>query len=206
MASRQRFSGQLAQDWYRKYWRDSGCKYNRLPKCGWRYIVLISRSERLWDHIRPSVPSFGYCFSSIFRWHTETGNIWTHLIGGLIFIGLTCYYLLLPNMRFVAPFEEKCVFALFFLSAILCLIFSTLFHTLGKCVFVEKYRDSRKYRDYRKYQYYPGYWDCRISRMSKLFESLPVTDFAHNTMFIQVVIHRKFFIYSESWTTAGLHC
>jgi len=49
---------------------------------------------------RPSVPSFSYCFSSIFRWHTETGNIWTHLIGGLIFIGLTLYYLLLPNMRF----------------------------------------------------------------------------------------------------------
>jgi adiponectin receptor len=78
------------------------------------------------------MPSFGYCFSSIFRWHTETGNIWTHFIGGLIFMGLTLYYLLLPNMRFVAPFEEKLVFAMFFVSAILCLFFSTLYHTLGK--------------------------------------------------------------------------
>ena len=30
-----------------------------------------------------------------------------------------------------APIEEKCIFALFFLSAQLCLFFSTLFHTLG---------------------------------------------------------------------------
>lgn len=98
--------------------------HSKLP--GW-----LQDNDFLVNWHRPSVPSFGYCFSSIFRWHTETGNIWTHLIGGLIFIGLTCYYLLLPNMRFVAPFEEKCVFALFFISAILCLFFSTLFHTLG---------------------------------------------------------------------------
>ena len=41
------------------------------------------------------------------RWHTETGNIWTHLIGGLIFIGLTLYYLLLPNMRFTGIFNNS---------------------------------------------------------------------------------------------------
>ena len=30
---------------------------------------------------RPQMPSFRACFGSIFRLHTETGNIWTHLIG-----------------------------------------------------------------------------------------------------------------------------
>ncbi|XP_033862935.2 uncharacterized protein LOC117404239 isoform X4 [Acipenser ruthenus] len=30
---------------------------------------------------RPPMPSFRACFQSIFRMHTETGNIWTHLIG-----------------------------------------------------------------------------------------------------------------------------
>uniref|UniRef100_A0A8C3SQT9 Adiponectin receptor 1 n=1 Tax=Chelydra serpentina TaxID=8475 RepID=A0A8C3SQT9_CHESE len=29
---------------------------------------------------RPPMPSFRACFRSIFRLHTETGNIWTHLI------------------------------------------------------------------------------------------------------------------------------
>ena len=47
------------------------------------------------------VPKWVFTQNTIFlRWHTETGNIWTHLVGGLIFIGLTLYYLLLPNMRF----------------------------------------------------------------------------------------------------------
>lgn len=93
--------------------------------------LWLQDNDYLVNWHRPSVPSFSYCFSSIFKWHTETGNIWTHLVGGLIFIGLTLYYLLLPNMRFTAPIEEKCIFALFFLSAQLCLFFSTLFHTLG---------------------------------------------------------------------------
>ncbi len=30
---------------------------------------------------RPPMPSFRACFGSIFRIHTETGNIWTHLLG-----------------------------------------------------------------------------------------------------------------------------
>ena len=30
---------------------------------------------------RPQLNSFGACFKSVFSIHTETGNIWTHLIG-----------------------------------------------------------------------------------------------------------------------------
>ena len=30
---------------------------------------------------RPELNSFSECFKSVFRIHTETGNIWTHLIG-----------------------------------------------------------------------------------------------------------------------------
>ncbi|RCN25153.1 hypothetical protein ANCCAN_29136, partial [Ancylostoma caninum] len=32
---------------------------------------------------RPPLPSFAECFKSIWSLHTETGNIWTHLIGRL---------------------------------------------------------------------------------------------------------------------------
>lgn len=30
---------------------------------------------------RPELRSFVECFKSVFRIHTETGNIWTHLLG-----------------------------------------------------------------------------------------------------------------------------
>jgi len=33
---------------------------------------------------RPQLHTFTECFRSIFRIHTETGNIWTHLIGRLL--------------------------------------------------------------------------------------------------------------------------
>ncbi|KAL7828187.1 hypothetical protein AOLI_G00313390 [Acnodon oligacanthus] len=79
---------------------------------------------------RPPMPSFRACFKSIFRIHTETGNIWTHLLGCLFFLCLGIVYMFRPNMSFVAPFQEKIVIGMFFLGAILCLSFSWLFHTV----------------------------------------------------------------------------
>lgn len=38
----------------------------------------------LHDH-RPPVPSFRACFKSIFYTCTETGKIWTHLLGFMLF-------------------------------------------------------------------------------------------------------------------------
>ncbi|XP_067855799.1 adiponectin receptor protein 2-like [Heptranchias perlo] len=78
---------------------------------------------------RPPMPSFRACLRSIFRIHTETLNIWTHLIGCLFFLGLGIFYMFRPNISFVAPVQEKVVFGAFFLGAILCLCFSWLFHT-----------------------------------------------------------------------------
>ncbi|KAJ8382017.1 hypothetical protein SKAU_G00027950 [Synaphobranchus kaupii] len=79
---------------------------------------------------RPPMPSFRACFKSIFRIHTETGNIWTHLLGCLFFLCLGIFYMFRPNMSFVAPVQEKVVIGMFFLGAILCLSFSWLFHTV----------------------------------------------------------------------------
>ncbi|XP_067346425.1 adiponectin receptor protein 2 isoform X1 [Channa argus] len=83
----------------------------------------------LYGH-RPPMPSFRACFKSIFRIHTETGNIWTHLLGCLFFLCLGLMYMFRPNMSFVAPVQEKVVIGMFFLGAILCLSFSWLFHTV----------------------------------------------------------------------------
>lgn len=79
---------------------------------------------------RPPMPSFRACFKSIFRIHTETGNIWTHLLGCVFFLCLGVFYMFRPNITFVAPVQEKVAVGMFFLGAILCLCFSWLFHTV----------------------------------------------------------------------------
>lgn len=51
-------------------------------------------------------------------------------IGCVFFLCLGIFYMFRPNISFVAPLQEKVVFGLFFLGAILCLSFSWLFHTV----------------------------------------------------------------------------
>lgn len=103
-------------------------------------------NEFLHNWHRPPMPSFRACFGSIFRLHSETGNIWTHLIGFVMFIGICIYFQCLDGKYFVIEWQEKIVFTLFFLGAILCLCFSTLFHTLG-C------HSERVYRIFGKLDY-----------------------------------------------------
>ena len=82
---------------------------------------------------RPPMPSFTSCFKSIFGIHSETGNIWTHLVGFIIFICITSYMLLRPITAYT-PFpkdwQEKLIFGCFFAGAILCLGISWIFHTV----------------------------------------------------------------------------
>ncbi|XP_071884741.1 adiponectin receptor protein 1-like [Anas platyrhynchos] len=102
----------------------------------WRvipYDVLpdwLKDNDYLLHGHRPPMPSFRACFKSIFRIHTETGNIWTHLLGFVLFLCLGILTMLRPNMYFMAPLQEKVVFGMFFLGAVLCLSFSWLFHTV----------------------------------------------------------------------------
>lgn len=54
---------------------------------GWRVVHHRSLPDWLQDNDflhtghRPPTNSFLVCFKSIFRIHTETGNIWSHLLG-----------------------------------------------------------------------------------------------------------------------------
>ncbi|KAI0223902.1 Adiponectin receptor protein [Lamellibrachia satsuma] len=77
---------------------------------------------------RPPLNSFYACFKSIFRIHTETGNIWTHLLGFVAFIAIATYFLTRPTLE--VQWQEKAVFSAFFVGAILCLGFSFTFHTV----------------------------------------------------------------------------
>ena len=76
---------------------------------------------------RPQLNSYRACFRSIFRIHSETGNIWTHLLGAIGFICVAVYILLNPNIEM--QFYDHIVHIIFFTGAILCLSFSWLFHT-----------------------------------------------------------------------------
>ncbi|XP_017847523.1 adiponectin receptor protein isoform X2 [Drosophila busckii] len=98
------------------------CHYRHLPK--W-----LQDNDFLHRGHRPPLPSFRACFKSIFRLHTETGNIWTHLLGCIAFLGVTAYFLTRPTVEI--QIQEKLVFGTFFLCAIVCLGFSFAFHTLS---------------------------------------------------------------------------
>ncbi|CAL4069310.1 unnamed protein product, partial [Meganyctiphanes norvegica] len=87
----------------------------------------LQDNEYLHNWHRPHLPSFAECFKSVFKLHSETGNIWTHLVGCIAFIYVMIYFLSVSPI----VFEEKFIFSTFFLGAILCLGFSTLLHTLG---------------------------------------------------------------------------
>lgn len=110
-----------------------------LARSGWYLLSHFELPEWLRDndflshHHRPPMPSFRSCFKSIFKIHTETGNIWTHLIGFLAFICVTIYMFLRPITTanpFPKDWQEKLVFGAFFAGAILCLGFSWIFHTV----------------------------------------------------------------------------
>ncbi|KAI6175641.1 Adiponectin receptor protein [Aphelenchoides bicaudatus] len=89
----------------------------------------LKDNEFLLSGHRPPLPSVSECFKSIFQLHTETGNIWTHLIGCLAFFFLAVWFLTRPDVHI--QFQEKIVFSFFFIGAILCLGLSFAFHTLS---------------------------------------------------------------------------
>ncbi|KAL3095637.1 hypothetical protein niasHT_024463 [Heterodera trifolii] len=89
----------------------------------------LQDNEFLHTGHRPPLPSFAACFKSILSLHTETGNIWTHLIGCVAFFILALWFLTRPDTHI--QFQEKLVFSFFFIGAILCLGLSFTFHTVS---------------------------------------------------------------------------
>jgi len=100
--------------------------FKKLP--GW-----MKDNEYLQFGHRPELNSFKECFKSIFGIHSETGNIWTHLIGFVAFVTLAIIFYVKPlcdNCHTDIELREKLIFLFFFLGAILCLGLSSLFHTV----------------------------------------------------------------------------
>jgi len=86
-------------------------------------------NEHIFAHYRPELRSYSECFRSIMGLHTETGNIWSHLLGVIVFLGLIVRFFNLPTIAFQGHERgQKIVFCLFFLGVILCLGLSTAYH------------------------------------------------------------------------------
>ncbi|KAK6618592.1 hypothetical protein RUM43_012983 [Polyplax serrata] len=123
-------AAEAAEEFVRKVWEASWkvVSYKTLPQ--W-----LQDNDYLYSGHRPPLPSYYACFKSIFRLHTETGNIWTHLLGCVAFIGIATYTLMRPSVEL--KLQEKLVFGAFFVGAIVCLGFSFAYHTLychSECV------------------------------------------------------------------------
>ncbi|XP_046745213.1 progestin and adipoQ receptor family member 3 isoform X1 [Diprion similis] len=69
------------------------------------------------------------CLESIFWWTNETINIWSHIFGWMLFLGLTLYDLCLLNIH--APFGDKLIVALLLICFQACMILSSMYHTFS---------------------------------------------------------------------------
>ncbi|BET02322.1 receptor [Nesidiocoris tenuis] len=111
------------KEFMRKVWAASWsvCNFRHLPS--W-----LQDNDYLHNGHRPPLPSFSACFKSIFRIHTETGNIWTHLLGCIAFsAGLLVY---MTRSEEELPLPDKLALGTYFIGAIICLGFSFTFHTV----------------------------------------------------------------------------
>ena len=119
----------------------------KIAHMAWKIIPFdslphwLKDNEFLQSNYRPPMYSIKGCMKSMFRLHTETWNIWTHLVGFVFFTFLTfgvyifrdyITQLFEDNVTISElPWEEQFMLLLFFLGAITCLFCSTAFHTLS---------------------------------------------------------------------------
>lgn len=121
-------------------------KIEKIAHLAWKAVHFDSLPDWLKDneflrfHHRPPMYSMRGCLKSIFRLHTETLNIWTHLVGFIFFTILTlgAYILRDSVTQFFEditiselPWQEQFVISFFFLGAMTCLFCSTAFHMLA---------------------------------------------------------------------------
>jgi len=81
---------------------------------------------------RPASYSFRRCFASLFYLHNETVNIYSHLIGALLFTISAAYLYTILQPRYAsATSSDIRAFGSFFLGAALCLGMSATYHAIS---------------------------------------------------------------------------
>ena len=86
------------------------------------------------SYYRPPLSSLRKCVKSIGYWHTESGNIWSHLVGLIIFLLFVPHFAYTMFVRGTTDSDfqwmDPVVISIFICSALTCLFLSTSFHTL----------------------------------------------------------------------------
>jgi len=91
---------------------------------GWR-----RDNEYLLANHRPVLTSLKACVASMFRFHSETFNIWTHFIG-LVLLPIYAWFAMNNEEIEVLPRHETLVLNMHTTMGVLCFLFSTTFHIL----------------------------------------------------------------------------
>jgi adiponectin receptor len=80
------------------------------------------------------------CWYSLFYFHNETCNIWTHLLGFIGLFSVGTYELFFSDRMANVPLKDQFVFVVFILAACKCLMCSTVWHTLSGISNLKVYR------------------------------------------------------------------
>jgi len=110
-----------AEQFVKKVWDWNVTHFKMLPE--W-----LQDNDFVCSGYRPPLPSCKECFKSIFRVHNETGNIWSHMLGCIVFSFIAIYFVTRPDHE--VQLQEKLVFSIFFVGVVACLALSSVFHTL----------------------------------------------------------------------------
>jgi len=94
-----------AEQFVKKVWDWNVTHFKMLPE--W-----LQDNDFVCSSYRPPLPSYKECFKSIFRLHNETGNIWSHMLGCIVFSFIAIYFVTRPDHE--VQLQEKLVFSIFF--------------------------------------------------------------------------------------------
>lgn len=75
--------------------------------------------------------SYSFALKSICTCHNETLNVWTHLLGALLFVYIALVSFPKTELYMNNSFTDNCVIYFFFASAIKCLMSSTFWHAFN---------------------------------------------------------------------------
>lgn len=86
-------------------------------------------NEFILHSYRPLMTNYQSCVRSVVLLHSESGNIWSHLIAFLIFAGCLVEFLTRDAAEFVDATRERFVITVFMISVLATFGFSTTLHT-----------------------------------------------------------------------------
>ncbi|KAL8586817.1 hypothetical protein ACOMHN_052693 [Nucella lapillus] len=95
-------------------------RYSEIPE-------FLKGNPWVLDGYRALLP-FGLCMKSLLVWNNETLNIWSHLLGFMLFLVLMLYDNLIAIPKLKADFTDHVILTLGLLCFQFCMICSTGFH------------------------------------------------------------------------------